>query len=135
MNSGNLLRIFLFLLFFITACSTTNRTSSSENDVQTIESAEAGVFYSLSDYLRRVPGLQYTNGYFRIRGPQSLNENSQPLYVVDGIIIGNSYDRANNIVDPYDIDHVKVLKDVGSTNKYGMRGSNGVIEIFTKKDS
>lgn len=116
------------------ACSTTNNTSNSDqNTGGAISSSEAGVFNNLGDYLRRVPGLQYTDGYFRIRGPQSLGQTDEPLYVIDGVIIGNSYDRANGLIDPLNIDRVNVLKDIGSSNKYGMRGANGVIEIFTKK--
>lgn len=123
----------VFTLASICACSKNNLATGSEpvKNGNKIQNNETGVFYSLSDYLKRVPGLQFTNGYFRIRGPQSFSE-TEPLYVVNGVILGNSYSQANSTIDPNDIARVNVLKDVASTSKYGMRGAHGVIEITTK---
>lgn len=71
-----------------------------------------------------VPGVQVTNGRIRIRGVGSIN-NTDPLYVVDGMIGGVVPDE-NNIAS------IQVLKDAASCAIYGARGANGVIMI-TKK--
>jgi TonB-dependent starch-binding outer membrane protein SusC len=63
-----------------------------------------------------------------IRGHNSVNSGSQPLYIVDGIPLGNI-----NTIPVEDIESVEVLKDASSTAIYGSRGSNGVILITTKK--
>lgn len=63
----------------------------------------------------------------RIRGVGSTN-NSDPLYVIDGIPSGNNMDW----VAPEDIQNVEVLKDASSTAIYGNRGANGVILVTTK---
>jgi len=63
----------------------------------------------------------------KIRGISSLN-NTQPLYVIDGVIV----DNADNI-NPTDIESVQILKDASSAAIYGSRGMNGVIIITTKK--
>lgn len=85
----------------------------------------------------------------QIRGINSLSGNTQPLYVVDGIIInsatekeldpltgGNSYLSVQNGLqglNPRDIESMEILKDASATAIYGSRGSNGVILITTKK--
>ncbi len=62
-----------------------------------------------------------------IRGTTSINSDSNPLYVVDGVI------SENMNVSPGDIESISVLKDAASTAIYGSRGANGVILISTKK--
>ena len=63
-----------------------------------------------------------------IRGIGSPNGGTGPLYVVDGVIVGNiSY------LSPSDISSLEVLKDASSTAIYGSRGANGVILVTTKK--
>jgi TonB-dependent SusC/RagA subfamily outer membrane receptor len=67
----------------------------------------------------------------RIRGQNSINGNSAPLYVVDGM----PFDAPNGLlsVNPSDIAKIEVLKDIGSTAFYGVRGANGVVLITTKR--
>ena len=65
----------------------------------------------------------------RIRGFGSINADSSPLYVVDGI----PYDGAINSINPSDIESMTVLKDASAGALYGARGANGVIMITTKK--
>ncbi|PJJ07662.1 TonB-linked SusC/RagA family outer membrane protein [Flavobacterium sp. 1] len=62
-----------------------------------------------------------------IRGLGSPNNNS-PLYVVDGVIVGNL-----TSISPNDIESVSVLKDASTAALYGSRGSNGVVIVTTKK--
>lgn len=65
-----------------------------------------------------------------IRGAGSLNASTDPLYVVDGIPLTQSFLRNLN---QNDIESVSVLKDASATSIYGNRGSNGVIVITTKQ--
>lgn len=64
----------------------------------------------------------------RIRGIGTIN-NSDPLYIVDGMPIGGGIDFLN----PSDIESVEVLKDAASAAIYGARAANGVILVSTKK--
>lgn len=66
----------------------------------------------------------------RIRGTNSINSSSEPLFVVDGFV-GGSIDGIN----PNDIASIEVLKDASATAIYGSRGANGVILITTKQGS
>ncbi len=64
----------------------------------------------------------------RIRGANSALGDNNPLFVIDGFVGGDF-----NMLNPYDIESIEVLKDASSTAIYGSRGSNGVILITTKK--
>ncbi len=63
----------------------------------------------------------------RIRGVGSTN-NSDPLYVVDGVPVGIDIE----FLAPEDIESVEILKDASSTAIYGNKGANGVIIVTTK---
>ncbi|MDU1906389.1 MAG: TonB-dependent receptor [Dysgonomonas sp.] len=64
-----------------------------------------------------------------IRGKSTVNGSTDPLWVVDGVIMGNSASDIN----PADIETLTVLKDAASTAVYGSQGANGVILVTTKK--
>ena len=81
----------------------------------------------------------------RLRGPSTVLGNSDPLYIVDGIIVSNS-SNSNDLVDlggtsqnrlvdlnPNDIERIEVIKGAAAAAIYGSRASNGVVQIFTKK--
>ena len=72
------------------------------------------------------PGSRST---VRIRGISSF-QNNDPLYVIDGTPVEESY---LNFLNPNDITSVQVLKDASSASIYGSRASNGVIVIETTK--
>ena len=83
------------------------------------------------------PGLQVNNSYgepgsspnIRVRGFGSINGNSSPVYVLDGVVMGGNISDLN----PNDIESVTVLKDATSAALYGSRAANGVIVITSKK--
>ncbi len=66
-----------------------------------------------------------------MRGTKSIEQSSNALYVIDGIISSSGLDGIN----PSDIQSMEILKDASSTAIYGSRGSNGVILITTKQGS
>ena len=65
-----------------------------------------------------------------IRGTNSINSGTAPLYILDGAAISSS---EFNAINPSDIESISVLKDASSTSIYGARASNGVIVITTKR--
>ena len=94
----------------------------------------------LEELLRgRIPGLQFIrqgNGrtVLRIRGTNSINNDREPLLIVDGIPLrSESFSSALSGLLPQDILRVDVLKDVASTSIYGMAGAGGVIIITTRR--
>lgn len=65
----------------------------------------------------------------RIRGYSSINSNTDPLYVVDGVV----WTEGGASINPNDVASIDVLKDASSTAIYGTRGANGVILVTTKR--
>lgn len=79
----------------------------------------------------------------RLRGPSTIAGSSDPLYVIDGLIVSNSStelvdlggNTQNRLVDinPNDIDRIEIIKGAAAAAIYGSRASNGVVQIFTKR--
>ena len=67
---------------------------------------------------------------FQIRGTNSINSGTSPLFILDGVPITSS---DFNSISPSDIESINVLKDASSTSIYGARAANGVVVITTKR--
>lgn len=80
-------------------------------------------------YVAPGSGQPGSSGAVVIRGQASLSGGTQPLWVIDGVIVGSSAGDLN----PEDIESMTVLKDAASTAIYGSEGANGVIVVTTKK--
>lgn len=63
-----------------------------------------------------------------IRGMATINASSNPLYVVDGVVMEDF-----GLLNPNDIESIEVLKDASAAAIYGARGANGVILVTTKR--
>ncbi|MCR5361439.1 MAG: TonB-dependent receptor [Bacteroidales bacterium] len=92
------------------------------NIAQALQGAAAGVMVTAQD------GAPGTASAIRIRGIGTIHGSSNPLYVVDGVQVGENAD----FVNPADIESMEVLKDASATAIYGSAGANGVIMITTK---
>lgn len=91
----------------------------------------------------------------RLRGISSINSSSEPLYIVDGVIVNNATNRVTNTqnsydgglfvgtvgqsrmadINPADIERVEVLNGAAAAAIYGSRANAGVVQIFTKRGS
>ena len=91
----------------------------------------------------RISGVQVTNVdgtpgspvAIRIRGVGTVG-NTQPLFVIDGIPVGNNTSSTTNplaTINPSDIESISVLKDASAAAVYGVRAANGVVLITTKR--
>lgn len=76
------------------------------------------------------PGARTT---IRIRGGNSISASNEPLYVLDGFVVGTDFDL--NTINVNDVKSIEILKDATSISIYGSRGANGVILITTKSGS
>ena len=70
----------------------------------------------------------------RVRGVPSLS-GAEPLYVVDGVPMGDGTSNPLASINPEDILDMEFLKDASAASIYGSRASNGVVIITTKKGS
>jgi TonB-linked SusC/RagA family outer membrane protein len=92
---------------------------------QALQNKVAGV-----QVIRQAAGDPGGRPQIRIRGTNSINTSSDPLFVVDGIV---GVLNALQNLDPQDIATMDILKDASATAIYGTRGANGVIIITTKR--
>lgn len=123
-----------------------------------INESEANSATSLQNLIQgRAAGVQITTGdgapgsavNMKIRGTSSLTGGSEPLYVVDGIIMNSASQDTRSVgagggasqtaqngltgISPQDIENIEILKDASATAIYGSMGANGVVLITTKK--
>jgi len=68
----------------------------------------------------------------KIRGINTINGSTDPIYVVDGLVLDN-YGGGFNSINLNDVASIEVLKDASSTALYGSRAANGVVLVTTKK--
>lgn len=95
------------------------------NVLQAVQGTAAGVTIQQSS---AIPGDAPSA---LVRGRNSINANSGPYIVVDGVPISKAGGSLNDI-NPGDIESMEILKDASATAIYGMNGANGVILITTK---
>ncbi|RZK42219.1 MAG: TonB-dependent receptor [Pedobacter sp.] len=108
--------------------------TGSITSVKGEEIAKMPAVHPMASLQGKVPGLTIANSgaaggrpVVRIRGIASTN-NTEPLYVVDGLIQENI-----DFLNPADIESIDLLRDASSSAIYGLRGANGVIAITTKR--
>jgi TonB-dependent SusC/RagA subfamily outer membrane receptor len=104
----------------------------------------------------KIPGAQITQNSgspggggisVRLRGVNSFISGSDPLYIVDGVIVDNESGQLadlgtrsnpqNRLADlnPSDIEHIEIIRGAAAAALYGSRANNGVVQIFTKRGS
>jgi TonB-dependent SusC/RagA subfamily outer membrane receptor len=102
----------------------------------------------------KIPGAQITQNSggpggggisVRLRGTNSFISGSDPLYIVDGVIVDNGSAQLadlgirsnpqNRIADinPNDVERVEIIRGAAAAALYGSRANNGVVQIFTKR--
>lgn len=85
-------------------------------------------YRDIYSYLQgKVAGVVVQGGKVYIRGINSINSGTDPLFIVDGIAVEDI-----SWINPHDVKSIDVLKDSSATSMYGVRGANGVIVITTK---
>ena len=144
---------FLFAGLLIYSCGTPTGANSSDKNVNqgygTVKESERTVAVSQTkvgenesstvswmELFQRTPGVTVRGSgrslSLQIRGKKSMNNQGQPLFIVDNQILGNGFEYVS-FLDPSEVDRISVLKDAASTASYGMRGADGVILITLKK--
>lgn len=107
------------------------------NPIKSLEGTVPGLQMSISSGQPGAPATIF------IRGRNSLNSGTQPLYVIDGVAFDNDNvgirsDEGQttsplSTLNAADIENITVLKDATATSIYGARAANGVIVITTKR--
>src|SRR6185295_9345318 len=104
---------------------------------QLLKGRTAGVMMNISQ------SAVGASGQIKIRGTKSISLPSDPALYIDGVKVNNADDRGISIggpginrisdINPADIDRIEVVRGAAAATLYGTQGSNGVIQIFTKR--
>ncbi|MFC2109697.1 SusC/RagA family TonB-linked outer membrane protein [Bacteroidota bacterium] len=78
----------------------------------------------------QVSGAPGAGTVIRVRGGNSITGSNEPLWVIDGIVVGTNFNLNN--INSNDIKSIEILKDASSIAIYGSRGANGVVLVTTK---
>ncbi|RXP59393.1 TonB-dependent receptor [Lutibacter sp. HS1-25] len=91
---------------------------------QALQGRAAGV------QVTQVSGAPGAGTVIRVRGGNSITGSNEPLWVIDGIVVGTNFNLNN--INSSDIKSIEILKDASSIAIYGSRGANGVVLVTTK---
>ena len=125
-------KLFVLLLFWVAigVTSVAQVVGSSQIELRPLSDATKALEGNVSGVLfNSSPSNPDKSPSLRVRGFGSINMSSEPLYVVDGM----PYDGPLSLINPSDIESIRVLKDASETAIYGVRGANGVVVIQTKR--
>lgn len=139
----------------VTGTATATEVRKIGNSVASVnvsELAEKAPILSVDQLIKgRTPGVIMnlgqstvgTPGQIKIRGTKSITLPSDPVMYIDGVKINNSDDRPifiggqgiNRLADlnPAEIDRIEIVRGAAAATLYGTQGSNGVIQVFTKR--
>ena len=120
--------LILLIISVLTSCQVSNTSQSKDIKSKTT--------LSLLDRLRSLPGLRISgfderNAEIYLRGQTSVKYYKEVLFFVNGNRVGN-YSSAYQLLQPDNIDSIKLLKSSSELNVYGAEGRDGVILIKTK---
>ncbi|MFN7117845.1 MAG: SusC/RagA family TonB-linked outer membrane protein, partial [Saprospiraceae bacterium] len=121
----------------IGAVSSLKGESLNTKNVSTFDAALQGMAAGVS--VLSQSGKPGAPSSIKIRGANSIQSSTEPLWVIDGMPVfssptglGSSNQNPMSLINPNDIESIQVLKDAAATSIYGSRGSNGVIIVTTK---
>jgi TonB-linked SusC/RagA family outer membrane protein len=110
-----------------TSVSTINAKQINDQPIATISDAFTGNVSGV--FVDQNSGRPGDAPVIRIRGYGSINAGSEPLYIIDGMIVTNQEFR---LLNPKSVENISVLKDAAAGAIYGSRAGNGVIIVTTK---
>lgn len=143
----------------VTGSSLTSQRKALGNAINSVQGStlnQAAAQNVTSALQGKIAGAQITQnsgdpaGGFsiRLRGASTLNGSSDPLFVIDGVIVSNTSSNVTNLnvgtatgqnrlvdINPNDIERIETINGAAAAAIYGSRASNGVVLITTKKGS
>jgi len=121
----------------IGSVSSINMNEMKSKTMTTFDAGLQGIAAGVS--VQSQGGAPGASSIIKIRGANSINSSTDPLWIIDGMPVysspsglGASNLNPMSLINPNDIESIQVLKDAAATSIYGSRASNGVIIVTTK---
>jgi len=128
------LSILLFCLATFASCGSANKATNPNPEKETLEQKNRASI-SLINRIRQLPGIVIRGGVPVFNKTQTDVSGSfvvEPLYILDGYPVGNSFTDINQLVQSIDVKEIEAITGP-DTAIYGSRGGGGVIKITTFK--
>ena len=121
-----------FVAILVLSCGSSKNSSEGPSNLQTELNEKNRAAIPLAVRIRQKPGIIFKNGVPALqKADNSLSLAAQePLYVLNGQIIGSSFVSIDELIDSYMVKKINVVSG-SEASFYGSRGANGVIEITT----
>lgn len=126
----------IVLCLFIVSCSATKSNETNKSNLKESLDKKNRANVSLLTQIRQKPGIVLKNGVPVLqKTANSISPfgTSEPLYVLDDLIVGNSFSAVNDLVTNFMVKKIEVLS-ASDASFYGSRGANGVIKLTTLKE-
>lgn len=122
---------YVLILTAIVSCGSLKSKDNTAANTEQVSEANKDLL-PLFNQIIRLRGISGASGVpLFISNNNSVIGSSEPLYVINGSIIGNSFASIVDVVNPMDVKSIKPIKGPDASF-YGSRGSNGVLVITTK---
>ena len=127
--------IFVFL-FFLAGCGSSQPVTTNDDpptETETLEQKNR-VVLGLLQRIRQKPGIIVRGGvpvFTKMQTDLTGTRPIEPLYILDGYIVGNSFRAVNGLVSAVDVEKIEIFTAGPETAFYGSRGGGGVIKITT----
>ena len=123
----------LFLLLLLGSCSASKTSDYDKAKAKEI-AEQNNKNIALIDRIRRLSGITLRNGVpFFIKSANQVSGNAtEPLYILNGYPVGNSFQSVNQLVESFNVKTVEALSGSDAA-EYGSRAASGVIRITTYK--
>ena len=130
--------LYIFAVLFLLISCGSSRTVASDDDPPTSTETETleqknRVALTLLTRIRQIPGIIVRGGvpvFTKTQTDLSGTRPIEPLYILDGYIVGNSFRAVNGLVLSVDVEKIEAFTGP-ETSFYGSRGAGGVIKITT----
>lgn len=129
--------IYIFTIFgLLISCGSSQSVVTNDDtptETETLEQKNR-VVLSLLGRLRQKPGIIVRGGvpvFTKMQTDLSGSRPIEPLYILDGYIVGNSFRAVNGLVQSVDVEKIEIFTTGPEIAFYGSRGGGGVIKITT----
>ena len=125
--------LLILCVALLTASCGSSKSTVGANELRDELNNRNRTSMTLMNRLRQTPGIFMSRGVPVLMAAANSFDSEQsiePLYVVNGFIVGNSFRDLRVLMDANSVKSIKVVK-VAEASKYGSRGGNGAIEITT----
>lgn len=129
---------FLAATMSISSCGTSNgMTAKRAKDPNLVQPADdQAITETWTTLFSRVVGVEVRgaepNLSIRIRGDKSIELSNEPLYVLDGVRLGQEFSRLASAILPQDVKSIRIVKGSSAT-MYGDSSGNGVVVVASKE--